>query len=42
MRDIDKFTDENFSRELLHAIAADEGRCFDRSYRCSRPVMWRF
>ena len=28
MRDIDKFTDENFSRELLHAIAANEGRCF--------------
>ncbi|HET6980080.1 MAG TPA: hypothetical protein VFI24_27350 [Pyrinomonadaceae bacterium] len=29
MRDIDKFTDENFSRELLHAIAANEGRCFE-------------
>jgi hypothetical protein len=32
MRDIEKFTDENFSRELLHAIAANEVRCFeDRS-----------
>ena len=29
MRDIDKFTDENFSRELLHAIAANEGHCFE-------------
>lgn len=29
MRDIDKFTDENFSRELLHAIAADEVSCFE-------------
>ena len=29
MRDIDKFTDETFSRELLHAIAANEGRCFE-------------
>jgi hypothetical protein len=28
MTDIDKLTDENFSRELLHAISADEGRCF--------------
>jgi hypothetical protein len=28
MRDIDKLTDENFSRELLHAIAANEERCF--------------
>lgn len=27
MTDIDKLTDENFSRELLHAIAADEVRC---------------
>ena len=27
MRDIDKFTDGNFSRELLHAIAANEDRC---------------
>ena len=29
MRNIDKFTDETFSRELLHAIAANEGRCFE-------------
>ena len=29
MRDIDKLTDENFSRELLHAIAANEARCFE-------------
>ena len=28
MADIDKLTDENFSRELLHAIAANEVRCF--------------
>ena len=27
MRDIDKLTDENFSAELLHAIAADEANC---------------
>ena len=34
MRDVDKFTDENFSRELLHAIAADEVSCFE-----DRPVL---
>ena len=27
MRDVDKLTDENFSPELLHAIAADEANC---------------
>jgi hypothetical protein len=39
MSDIDKITDENFSRELLHAIAADEVRCFeDRAVLSSGDV----
>lgn len=34
MSDIDKLTDETFSRELLHAISADEVSCFE-----DRPVL---